>query len=88
MDTVYAPTTVRSPVSDDVVLSPGEQRLAEDLFDVVDRVETLSDDVAIALRLYREGELTESQFVSAMHRVLFHMNEMVDEVRDDYRIDA
>jgi hypothetical protein len=89
MDTVYKPYNVnRSVATDEVELSPGEQRLAEDLFDLVDRVEGLADDVDVALRLFREGELTQQQFVSAMHRVLFHMNEEVDELCDTYRMDA
>lgn len=65
----------------------GTENIAADLFDLVDQTQERADDLDIALRMYREGEITEQQFMSAIYRVKYKLNESCDNVRDEYKLD-
>ena len=62
------------------------EQVNSDLFDVVERVQEQADDLATILRMNREGELDSTKMESALYRMLFKLNELVDEVETDYQI--
>lgn len=62
-------------------------RVTEDLVDLTNQVTDVADELATVLRMNRDGELTEQQLTSQMYRVLYKLNEMVDEVENDYKLD-
>ena len=65
----------------------GLQRVTEDLVDLTNQVTDVADELATVLRMNRDGELNEQQLTSQMYRVLYKLNEMVDEVENDYKLD-
>jgi hypothetical protein len=65
----------------------GSERVFADLVDVVDRVSLNADELALALRMRNEGELSDAQFDRALYRLLYKLNEVVDEVESEYHLD-
>lgn len=66
----------------------GATALAETVFDTADRVALAADELALAIKMRRDGELSEQNFDRALYRHLYKLNEMVGEVADDYQIDV